>query len=85
MEEIKPFDLTVHVKDTKTQKIIKVQPYVRHCHKIEGQSNVLFEREGQFFHENNGTIPVADEDNFVLKARASKAVDVKPAGPKKEK
>lgn len=70
MEEVKEFDLTVHVADPKTKKIIKVQPYIRHAEKIdEGGSRVLYERDGKFYHENNGTIEIREEDNFVLNSR----------------
>lgn len=72
-EETKPFDLTVHVVNQKTKRIEKVQPYIRHCEKLpEGGSQVLYERDGKFYHENNGEVPVSDEDNFILQARKKK-------------
>lgn len=83
VQEIKEFDLTVHVADPKTKKIVKVQPYIRHAEKIpEGGSRILYERDGRFYHENNGTVEVPEEDNFILKARKL-AVEAKKAQEKK--
>ncbi len=44
--EKKLFDLTVHHRDQKSQRIIEENPYVLHCHKDHGQ---VFERDGKFY------------------------------------
>lgn len=77
-EEVKPFDLVVHVAHPQTKKIIKVQPYIRHAERLpEGGSRVIYERDGKFYHENNGEVEIREEDNFVLKGK--KAAEEKKA------
>lgn len=44
--EKKLFDLTVHHRDQKSQRIIEENPYILHCHKEHGQ---FFERDGKFY------------------------------------
>lgn len=81
VQEIKPFDLNVSIRDPKTRQTTKVQPYIRHARKVTGgASEVLYERDGKFYHENNGDVPIKDEQNWAKNPepiQASKEVEKK--------
>lgn len=74
VQEIQPFDLQVQIRDPKTRQTVKVQPYIRHARKVTGgASEVLYERDGKFYHENNGDTPCKESDNWVKNPHVGEA------------
>lgn len=65
--EKKGFDLKVHHFDTKSRRLVKETPYIRHSH---AQKGVMYERSGEFFYENGEKVP--PEANWVS-TQATKA------------
>lgn len=53
-DETVGFDLRTEIRDSKTGKVIRSQPYIRHVHRDKG---VVYERAGQFFYENGEPAP----------------------------
>lgn len=51
------FDLRVEIFDSRTGRLIKHQPYVRHSHRERG---VVYERGGKYFYENGQEADVKD-------------------------
>lgn len=42
------FDLRTQVRDARTGRLVKDQPYLRHCHRDKG---TVYERDGKFWYE----------------------------------
>lgn len=66
------FDLRVVIKDARTNKVIRTQPYLRHSDRNKG---VVYERDGKFYHENgkeakNWAPTTVDEDQVQQQAKA---------------
>lgn len=75
------FDLQVHVRDQKSQRIIEEKNYILHCHKEHGQ---VFERDGKFY-DLQGI--EADGSRFITgkkKVEVVTTVETKPVETKQD-
>ena len=69
-ETVKPFDLRTHIRDAKTGRVVKVQPYRR----FTSRDGDIYERDGVKYYENGELVKKPEKQAPVVEEKNTKQV-----------
>lgn len=77
------FDFRTHIKDPKTGRVIKHQPYKKHVRR-DGNPSEWYERDGVRYYESGEFVDKSDKQRYeqqMAEAKAAKQAPLDPEAP----